>query len=106
MSEKTNDQIAKVGDILLLTEGEYDGFNVRGIVMALADFDPLDARDEFVMSLPLEERYRSFNEKAFVESLIEKGLVVFQPYKTLHLGEYQEADRVEFEGRNREMNLP
>lgn len=106
MNEQSNHQIAKSGDVLLLTEGEYSDFDVLGIVIALVDFDPLDARDEYVMSLPLEERYRSFNSRAFIESMVEKGLVEIKAHKTLHLGEYADADRVMFEGRSREMNLP
>lgn len=100
-------KIAQPGDLVLLTEGEYDGYGVIGVALVLKSFTPLDERDRFLQTLDLEARYREFDHKAFVQWLTDEGLIINRNYvQFLHLGEFGDASEVTYNGHHRDLNLP
>lgn len=99
-------KVAQPGELVLLTEGEYDSYNVTGVATALKAFNPLEARTRYLYTLPVEARYRHFDHMAFVDWLVAEGLIELRDTSTLHLGEYGDAERVMYNGHSEDPNLP
>lgn len=107
MSEAPNDT-TNLGDLILLAEGEYEDYSVIGVALAIKRFNPLDERDRFLQTLDLEDRYRNFDQKTFVQWLVEEKLIICRnDVQHLQLGGfYGDASEVTYNGHHRDLNLP
>ncbi len=90
----------KRGDVYVLTRGDYDSYEIVGIVRAVRTFD-FDAEVAAFKNLPRGEQEYPTADK-FVPFLVARGLVVEDGRASeLHLGYYSAMDNTPEADRTR-----
>lgn len=77
------------GEILMVTTGEYSDYGVQSLVVALADFDINELREEYLSEFPDQTERYSADFYKFNNWLVnEKKIVEEVKHREWHLGDY------------------
>lgn len=87
--------IAEVGNLFRLEQGEYSDYTVLGIFKVIKAFIPQIELNEYLAEFPDQQERYNFNSYKFVHSLVSQGLLEEVPHIVMYLGGYGTA--AEFE---------
>lgn len=95
-------EIAKQGSLIQVDSGEYSDYSVIGFFVALVDFHPMLELSLYLHDNPLKDneylpgRKYGFRANAFLAFLVGKGYLLEISRSIFYLGEYEDAQTVEF----------
>lgn len=89
MSDKT----AKAGTLLMISDGNYSSYQVKGFFVVLTEFQPKALLEEFSpeSTAPDKPTVRHFEPTEFLAFLLKKGLLLEVSYGELWCGDYGRA---------------
>lgn len=95
MTINPENKIIKAGTPLVLSYGEYDDYNFKGVYMCIKDFNYMEEAEKFYfeeMNREYEECPSEFcyvsNNADFDQYLIDKGFLIRCETTQIHTGDY------------------
>jgi hypothetical protein len=89
--------MVKAGQLISIESGEYSDYGVHGFFVALANFDPMEERKEWIASKSgQDDAYYPRDE--FIAVLLRKGFLLEIEYDRMDLGSYGEAEDFSYNG--------
>src|ERR1700733_6720302 len=99
MSEK----VAKLGTMLLISQGEYSSYQRMGWFMVVQTFSPQAEVAEYMAATGKSaNEYASFDPEKFIPQLLKKGLIVEvnEFFDEWFMGDYGKANTVSYMERS------